>query len=160
VPTAVDPYHQAYDVDPRTKRAVLPGCRTPGVAYDRKTFIVLPSAVAAWLGERNRAVPEAPVFADNCVPDTVATVAPTMLTPVDGQVVTLIPGVPTKNQLIPLTASTRSSTVSWFVDGELIGTSRASDRLYWEPSPGKHEVVVADATGRKSRRQVTVEAVR
>jgi penicillin-binding protein 1C len=160
VPTAVDPYHQAYDVDPRTKRAVLPGCRTPGVAYERKTFIVLPSAVAAWLGERNRAVPEAPVFADNCVPDTVATVAPTMLTPVDGQVVTLIPGVPTKNQLIPLTASTRSSTVSWFVDGELIGTSRASDRLYWEPSPGKHEVVVADATGRKSRRQVTVEAVR
>jgi penicillin-binding protein 1C len=159
VPTAVDPYHQTYDVDPKTGRAVLPGCRTPGVAYTQKTFVILPSAVAAWLTERNRAVPEAPVFADNCIPDTVAASAPAMLTPVDGQIVTLIPGVPTKNQLIPLTASTRSATVSWFVDGALIGTSRASDRLYWEPSPGKHEVVVADATGRKSRRQVTVEGV-
>jgi penicillin-binding protein 1C len=98
------------------------------------------------------------VFADNCVPDTVASTAPTMLTPADGQVVTLIPGVPTKNQLIPLTASTRSSHVSWFVDGALIGTGAASERMYWEPSPGKHEVVVADATGRKSRRIVTVEA--
>ena len=158
VPTTPDPFHQAYDVDRVTGRAVLPACRTPGADYVRKTFIVLPSAVAAWLAERNRAVPEAPVFADGCVPETVATIAPTMLTPVDGQVVTLIPGVPTKNQLIPLTASTRSSQVSWFVDGALIGTGAASDRLYWEPSPGKHEVVVADATGRTSRRTVSVEA--
>ena len=158
VPTTPDPFHQAYDVDRVTGRAVLPACRVPGATYDRKTFIVLPSAVAAWLGERNRSVPAAPVFADGCMADTVATTAPTMLTPADGQVVTLIPGVPTKNQLIPLTASTRSSHVSWFVDGALIGTSAASERLYWEPSPGKHEVVVADATGRKSRRIVSVEA--
>ncbi|MBA3499553.1 MAG: transglycosylase domain-containing protein, partial [Deltaproteobacteria bacterium] len=160
VPTTPDPFHQAYDVDRVTGRAVLPACRVADASYDRKTFIVLPSAVAAWLGERNRAVPEAPVFADGCVADTVASAAPTMLSPADGQVVTLIPGVPTKNQLIPLTASTRSSHVSWFVDGALIGTSAASDRMYWEPSPGKHEVVVADATGRKSRRVVNVEAVR
>ena len=159
VPTTPDPFHQAYDVDRKTGRAVLPACRTPGADYERKSFIVLPSAVTAWLAERNRTVPEAPRFADNCT-ETLASVAPTMLTPADGQVVTLIPGVPTKNQLIPLTASTRSSQVSWFVDGALIGTGGASDRLYWEPSPGKHEVVVADATGRKSRRLVNVEAPR
>ncbi len=160
VPTAPDPYLQSYDVDRVTKRAVLPTCREAGRDYERKTFIVLPSAVAAWLAERNRAVPEAPVFADGCAPETIASTPPQMLTPADGQVVTLIPGVPTKNQLVPLTASTRSAQLSWFVDGELIGTGVASDRVYWEPTLGKHDIVVADATGKKSRRTLRVERAR
>ena len=159
VPTTPDPYHRTYDVDRATGRAVLPACRTPGATYDRKTFVVLPSAVTAWLAERNRATPEAPVFADGCV-ENVASAPPAMLTPADGQVVMLIPGVPTKNQLVPLSASTPSSTVSWFVDGELIGSAPASERMYWEPSLGKHEVVVADASGRKTRRTLVVVAAR
>lgn len=155
VPTAPDPYLVAYDVDRATGRAVLPACRTPGADYERRSFIVLPSTVAAWLAERNRAVPAGPELAEGCTP--AATSAPAMLTPADGQVVLLIPGVPTRNQLVPLTVSTRSARVSWFVDGELIGSGVASDRLYWEPSVGRHEVVVADATGRKARRTITVE---
>ncbi len=158
VPTAPDPYHQAYDVDRETGRAVLPSCRLAGRTYDRKAFIVLPSAITAWLAERNRAVPEGPVFADGCAPETVAGAAPVMVTPVEGQVVTLIPGVPAKNQLVPLAASTLAGSVSWFVDGELLATGPASERHYWLPSPGKHELVVADAAGRKARRSITVQA--
>jgi penicillin-binding protein 1C len=160
VPTAPDPYQQTFEVDRITGKAVTPACRKPGREYVRSTFIILPSAVSAWLRERNRSIPPAPQFDDDCVPDIVASIPPQMLTPADGQVVTLIPGVPTKNQLVPLTASTRSASVSWFVDGELIGTGGASDRLYWEPSIGKHDVVVADATGRKSRRTLNVERAR
>ncbi|MBA3819108.1 MAG: penicillin-binding protein 1C, partial [Deltaproteobacteria bacterium] len=158
VPTAPCPYHQAYDVDRATARAVLPACREPDRTYDRKTFVVLPSSVAAWLTGRNRSVPEAPVFAEGCVAETVASSPPTIVSPAEGQVVTLIAGVPAKHQLVPLTASTRASTVSWFVDGALIGTGSASERQYWTPSPGKHVVVVADDTGRKSRRTLLVEA--
>jgi len=155
VPTAPCPYHQAYDVDRLTARAVLPACHAAGHDYDRKSFVVLPSSVNAWLAERNRAIPEAPVFDDGCAVDP-GGAPPIMITPSDGQVVTLLPGVPAGNQVVPLAASTRAPTLSWFVDGALIGTTPASQRVYWTPSRGKHQVVVADDAGRKAQRSLDV----
>jgi penicillin-binding protein 1C len=156
VPTAPDPYYQRYDVDPATGRAVLPACRVPGRTYERRSFVVLPSAVTAWLAERNRAVPEPPQFADGCAPET-NTAAPSMLTPAEGQVVTLIPGLPAEQQRVPLSASSRTARVSWFVDGAHVGTAAAADRLHWTPSPGRHEIVVTDEAGRKARRTLDVK---
>jgi len=155
VPTAPDPYYQVYDVDRLTGRAVLPACRVAGRAYDRRPFVVLPSSVSAWLAERNRAIPDPPVFADGCAPDT-NTTAPSMLTPAEGQVVTLIPGLPAEQQRVPLSVSSRTARVSWFVDGLHVGTASSSERLHWTPSPGRHEIVVTDDAGRKARRTLDV----
>jgi penicillin-binding protein 1C len=130
VPTAPCPYH---------------------VTCDGKPYTVLPSAVTAWLTERNRAVPEPPPC------NAAVAEAPRILTPTEGQVVVLLPGVPPKNQAIPLTASTRAATVTWFVDGALIGTAPAAQKLYWTPAPGTHDVVVADEVGRKTHRQLEVK---
>src|SRR5207249_4786599 len=141
VPTAPCPFHQAYDVDARG-HALLPACAA-GRSVARKSFVVLSSAVTAWLAERERTVPDPPVFADGCTP-AVAGVAPVMITPADGEVVTLLPGV---RQVVALSASTRSATVSWFVDGSLLGTVPASERVFWTPAPGKHDIVVADDAG-------------
>jgi penicillin-binding protein 1C len=69
----------------------------------------------------------------------------------------LIPGVPEKNQVVPLTASTRATTLSWFVDGTLVGTAPANQRVYWTPAVGTHDVVVADDAGRKARRKLVVK---
>ena len=69
----------------------------------------------------------------------------------------LLPGVPAKNQAIPLAASTRAATVTWFVDGALIGTAPAAQKLYWTPVPGKHDIVVADDAGKKSHRTLEVK---
>ena len=118
VPTAPCPYHQAYDVEPATGRAVLPACRTPGTDYLKQTFVVLPSAVTAWLAAREREVPASPVFAAGCAGDAGGT-PPVMITPSEGQVVTLIPGMATLSQKLPLSASTRAATLTWFVDGAL-----------------------------------------
>jgi penicillin-binding protein 1C len=153
VPTVPCPYHQAYEVDRETGHAVLPSCRAPGRSYDRKTFVVLPSSINAWLAARNRSIPEAPVLADGC---TAPGGSPIMITPSEGQVVTLIPGVPAKHQSIPLAVSTRATTVSWFVDGALVATVPASERAYWVPSPGKHDIVVSDDAGHKARRSLEV----
>jgi len=155
VPTAPCPYHQAYDVDRETAHAVLPACRVAGRDYDRRSFVVLPSSVNAWLADRHRAIPAAPVFAEGCIGG--AGGAPVMIMPSEGQIVTLIPGVPARNQSVTLAVSTRAASVSWFVDGELIGTTPSSERLYWTPRPGKHEVVVADESGRKARRTLEVQ---
>jgi penicillin-binding protein 1C len=156
VPTAPCPYHQAYDVDHATGRAVLPACRKPGHRYERKTFVVLPSAVAAWLTGRHRSVPAAPVFDDDCAGE-LTTAPPVIVTPGEGQIVTLIPGVDAGHQLVPLTASTRAARLTWFVDGALVGSAPSDERVYWTPVAGKHVIVVADDAGHKAHRALDVE---
>jgi penicillin-binding protein 1C len=132
VPTATCPYH---------------------VTCAGKPYTVLPSAVVAWFTERNRAVPESPPCATDAEP-------PRILTPSEGQVVQLIPGVPTTQQVVPLWASTRAATVNWFVDGALVGSSPASQKLYWTPLPGKHDVLVVDDTGLKAHRTIEIRSPR
>lgn len=156
VPTAPCPYHQAYEIDRATGHAVLPACRKPDGSYDRRSFVVLPSPVAAWLAARHRAVPEPPVFDDDCAAEG-GGAPPVIATPGEGQVVTLIPGVPASHQLVPLSASTRAARLSWFVDGALIASAPSDQRVYWTPAAGVHEVVVADDAGRKAHRVLAVE---
>jgi penicillin-binding protein 1C len=154
VPTSPCPYHQAFDVD-EAGHAVVPACKTPGATYTRKSFVVLPSGVTAWLAAHERQIPDAPEFAPGCAGDTGGT-PPTIVTPGEGQIITLVPGVPAKVQAVPFTASTRSAEVSWFVDGELVATTPPAERVFWTPRAGKHEIVVADAAGRKTKRVLEV----
>lgn len=160
VPTAPCPYHQRFEVDRETGKAVTPECRKADRVYDRKAFVVLPSAVAAWFAGRNRVVPDAPAFAEGCDAGAAAAGGPPVIqAPVDGTVVTLIPGMPAEQQQVPLAAATASATVSWFVDGALVATDvPAAERRYWTPVIGRHDVVVADAAGRKAHRRIEVIA--
>ncbi|HET9619856.1 MAG TPA: penicillin-binding protein 1C [Kofleriaceae bacterium] len=156
VPTAPCPFHQAYDVDRATGLAVVPACRRDDRAYDRKTFTILPSAVAAWLTGRQRAVPTPPVFDPACA-EAAASAPPAIVTPGEGQVITLIPGVDPAHQLVPLTAATRAARVTWFVDGAFVATAGSDERVYWTPRAGRHAIVVADDAGRKARRTLDVQ---
>ncbi len=117
---------------------------------------MLPSAVKAWLEARDRALPDMPIFADGCVAAETGGAPPVIVTPGEGQIVTLIPGMPTKSQEVPLAASTRAAQLSWFVDGALVATAPASERVFWTPAPGKHDIVVTDDAGRKARRTLDV----
>jgi membrane carboxypeptidase/penicillin-binding protein PbpC len=119
---------------------------------------VLPSAVRAWLEGRERRIPEAPELAPECAERAgdAAIAPPSIVTPGEGQVVTLIPGVTPGAQKVALTASTRAAHLSWFVDGALIETAPAGARVFWIPTAGKHELVVRDDAGRKARRLVEV----
>jgi penicillin-binding protein 1C len=46
--------------------------------------------------------------------------------------------------------------LSWFVDGEFLGTFPASERVWWTPREGTHDVVVTDGTGQSARRTLEV----
>jgi membrane carboxypeptidase/penicillin-binding protein PbpC len=96
------------------------------------------------------------VFDDDCASE-ITNAPPVMVTPGEGQIVTLIPGVPATHQLVPLSASTHAATLTWFVDGALVRTAPSDERVYWTPAAGKHEIVVTDGAGRKARRMLTVE---
>jgi hypothetical protein len=75
----------------------------------------------------------------------------------EGEIMTLIPGVSTDRQRVPLSASSHAAARTWFLDGARIGTAARDERVYWALTAGKHEIVVADDAGRKARRTVVVE---
>lgn len=131
VPTTPCPYH----------RADCPG------------FLVYPSNVARWMAENGRPVPAPPPGCD------LAGSPVEIVRPAGGEVVVLLPGVSAAEQEIPLEAETRAETVSWFVDGELLSTVPARERLYWTPTPGKHEVVAVADGGAKARRSLEVRGM-
>ena len=50
-----------------------------------------------------------------------------------------------------------SRSLSWYVDGELAAQGEPGARLFWQPSPGTHRLVVADDRGRSDAVTVRVE---
>jgi penicillin-binding protein 1C len=157
VPIAPCPYHQALDVDLATGRAVTPACRRTDRAYARRGFVMFPSNVTAWLRTRNREVPPAPTFDQGCL-SAPSDSPPIIQTPADGMIVSLMAGVPAERQVVALAATTRAARLSWFVDGALVMTAPASDRVFWSPTIGRHEVLVSDDGGHRARRSFEVRS--
>lgn len=155
VPTAKCPYHVAIDVDRKTGRALTPGCRG-GRDYATRTFLVWPATVRRWLKDQQRRLPEPPVFEEGCAPSTHE--PPTIISPAAGQVAMLLSGVAASDQEIPLEAETHTpdAHLSWFVDGEHLGTVRADERLWWKPTLGHHTILVSDENGQKTKRTLEV----
>lgn len=155
VPTEACPYHVAVDVDERTGLALTPECRG-GRAYRTESFVVWPASLGRWLDDTHRRTPGPPAWAPGCAPAP-SREPPTIVSPPPHHVALLAPGVPPSRQEIPLAAEGAArSELSWFVDGEYLGTVRAEDRLWWTPVRGVHEIVVSDASGRSARRTFEV----
>jgi penicillin-binding protein 1C len=65
-----------------------------------------------------------------------------ILSPVDGTRIIRNPDAPPGADSVALRAAVEGPfrTVSWFVDGELVGTAPAGEVVRWPPRPGKHRV--------------------
>lgn len=158
VPTTTCPYHVLLDVDVETGLALNPTCRGDR-AYRTESFTVWPASIRRWLSERQRWLPRPPSLARGC--DTGGDGrTPAIVSPPVGQTIVLIPGVESSRQEIPLEAEGQSSggKLSWFVDGEYLGTAAAAERLWWRPNPGTHELVVMTESGISARRRVEVRS--
>lgn len=156
VPTSRCPYHVAVDVDLDRGLALNADCRA-GRRWETRSYVVWPTAVERWLGERHRLLTGPPALAPECTPGG-ASRPPVIVSPPPGQVLVLLAGIDPDRQQVPLDAETRrpGATLSWFVDGEWLGSVPATDRLWWRPTTGEHEVVVMDETGLSARRGVRV----
>ncbi|NOK38778.1 penicillin-binding protein 1C [Corallococcus exercitus] len=155
VPTTPCPYHHRVEVDVASGLAVGPGCRD-GRKTESRVYLTWPSSLRRWLAEQQRQLPEPPPLAPGCVAggerDT-----PTILSPPEGQVALLIPGMNTEEQKIPLEAeAAHDRELTWFVDGAVLGTARAAERLWWKPSVGTHDILVTDDHGLTARRTLVV----
>lgn len=156
VPTEPCPYHVRLDVDVKTGQALTPVCRASR-EYETRTFVVWPATIRRWLKDQHRRLPEPPAYAPGCQPGGERK-APVILSPSAGQLAMLLPGVSPEDQEIPLEAETHAvnATLSWFLDGEFLGTVRADERLWWKPKVGTHQLRVTDETGRASTRTFEV----
>lgn len=160
IPTGTCPYHVAVDVDVKSGLALTPTCRGAH-EYRSENFLVWPSSLRRWLDDEHRHVPQPPARSPDC--EVVASKsAPAILSPPANHVALLIPGLAPDKQEIPLAAESAAGgrDLSWFVDGEYLGTVRAEERIWWVPRPGAHEIVVADDTGRSARRRFEVRSGR
>lgn len=156
VPTERCPYHIEVDIDVTSGLALLPSCRA-GHEYRTEKFLQWPASLRRWLSDEHRSVPAAPSLSPDCVAP-IGEKAPSIISPPADHVAMLIPGLETDRQEIPFAAETAGGAgrLSWFVDGEYLGTVAVSERLWWKPSAGTHEIVVTDDTGRSSKRKLEV----
>ena len=150
VPSKSCPFHVMVEVDQHTGEAVGPGCRGDKVT-EKEAFVRWPAVVRRWLDREHRKFPQVPRYAEACTIGG-ATEPLRILSPQVNQVSVLLPGIPSSQQEIPLEADTRRGVLSWFVNGEYLGEAPASERVWWEPVPGKHEVVVMDEAGGSAKR--------
>ena len=69
-------------------------------------------------------------------------------------------GIPLEHQRIALVASVGSGTrrLYWYEDGLLVGAGEPGERLFLEPSPGTHRLVVTDDLGRSAGASFVVES--
>jgi penicillin-binding protein 1C len=155
VPIAPCPYHVAVDVELASGLALTPACRG-GRRWETRSFVTWPASLRRWLGDRHRWLPSPPALAPGC--EAPAEPGPLrILSPPDGQVLVLLPSLARDRQEVPLQAEAGGGgRLAWFVDGEYLGSVPAEQRLWWEPRPGTHRVVVVDAAGRRAERVLRV----
>jgi penicillin-binding protein 1C len=157
VPTRPCPYHQRVEVDAKTGLAVSPVCRA-GRAVESRVYLAWPASIRRWLTEQHRSLPTPPAYAPGCEPGG-AGHAPEILSPAEGQVALLIPGVSADQQEVPLEAeAAHDRELTWFVNGRFLGRAKADERLWWTPAVGTHEILVTDDRGLTSRRVLVVRA--
>ena len=155
VPTEPCPYHQKVEVDAKTGLAVSPACRASREVESR-VYLTWPASIRRWLTEQHRSLPTPPAYAPGCEPGG-AEHAPEILSPAEGQVALLIPGVSPDQQEVPLEAETaHDRELTWFVNGKFLGRAKADERLWWTPAVGTHEILVTDDRGLSSRRRLVV----
>jgi penicillin-binding protein 1C len=155
VPTQPCPYHQRVEVDAKTGLAVSPVCRA-GREVESRVYLTWPSGIRRWLTEQHRSLPTPPAYAPGCELGG-AEHAPAILSPAEGQVALLIPGVSPEQQEVPLEAeAAHDRELTWFVNGKFLGRARPDERLWWTPAPGTHEILVTDDRGLTSRRRLVV----
>ena len=161
VPTTPCPFHRKVAIDVETGLAVRPGCRE-GRDWEERSFLVWPASVRRWLDDQRRVLPEPPPWAPGCEGDAASTGRPVIVSPPRGQIALLLPGVPPEKQELALTAEAPAGVgeLSWFVNGALVGSAPSSERVWWTPTEGHHEILVSAPNGQSAKRMLEVRVRR
>ncbi len=150
------PVHRRLLVDAATGRALAGDCLS---THEAKTVVVTrhPAELVSWwraVGIPFEAPPEPEPGCGAPGGDGPRIVSPSPATPY-----ALRRDTPAEFQRIALSADApaQSRRLTWYVDGELAAQGGPGERLFWQPSPGAHRLVVTDDLGRTDAVTVRVE---
>ncbi len=155
-PSSVCTIHRTVEVDALSLQTVCSRCRA-----DRLTKQLpvewWPPQVASYLVSGGLALPNIPAHNPDC-PAFGPSEAPVITSPQSGSEYFLRRGVPLEDQAIALDASFGTSIrqVWWFVDGVLLQEVRPGEKVFYVPTPGRHQFKVVDDAGRSGSLVVRV----
>ena len=150
------PVHRRMLVDAATGERLSADCLT---GREAKTVAVAeyPAELVSWWRATGIAFETPPPPAPDC-PGAVGD-GPRIVSPSPATVYTVRPDIPAQFQQIALTADVPAATtrLSWYVDGELAAQAAPGKRIFWQPTPGAHRLMVADEAGRSNSVTIHVE---
>lgn len=158
VPTEYCPFHIHREIDLASGRSVTPTCRQ-GRSVETRYYKVWPASIRRWLKDQYRRVPQPPSLAEGCEGST-QVAAPSIVSPPKNAEIILLAGMAANQQELAMEAESKITTgkLSWFVNGEFIGSAKPDARLWWVPRAGRHEILVMDKNGQIDRRTIQVHA--
>lgn len=159
VPTTLCPYHVTVEVDVASGLALAPLCRRD-LQAERRNFMVWPASVKRYLQDTLRLLPEPPPMHPDCR-EAAPVTRLSIHYPPENHLILLLPGVPHDKQEVPFEAEAGATAgqLAWFVDGMFVRRQASSERFWWTPSPGHHEISVTDERGGLAQRRVEVKAM-
>jgi penicillin-binding protein 1C len=82
----------------------------------------------------------------------------TLISPADHQKILNDPSLPSDQQRVALRAkiSSGDDQIWWFVDGNCLGSCHAGEVMWWDPTPGTHEIRVTNENGNAAISKITV----
>jgi len=116
-----------------------------------------PSELVAWWRSEGHPLPDGPVLA--AADDLTAGDAPRIVSPDAATPYHLRRDAPLEHQRIPLIAQAGLDVerLYWYRNGLLVASGAPGDRLFLDPSPGDHRLVVTDDRGRKDALSYSVD---
>jgi len=155
-PAGLCQVHRRIQLDSGSGLAVCSRCR---IAGNWTTRIVewWPPRVATYLNRGGLVAESLPPHNPGCS-ELGGGEAPIIVSPAPDAEIHLRRGVPLADQAIALRASVNasSSEVFWFVDGDLVGSTRPGGTVFLNPERGRHRLTVVDDAGRSAATEFRV----
>lgn len=148
--------HISLTVDDKTGTRLCPHCRVER-SSEEIVFTVWPASVATWMLHNGKGTEPPPPHYPHCSSILLAE-PPDIQSPPENCKYVIRKNAPLDDQRILLEAAVSADvqTLYWFVDGELLHKGPPDQQYFYQPEPGRHELVCMDDEGRKSSRILRV----
>jgi penicillin-binding protein 1C len=149
--------HQMIFVDKKTGNRLCSHCRI-GRTYDEKIVEQWPAEIATWLERNGYPIEKIPEHFSGCS-KLASGEKPIIRSPSANTEFKIRPAVALKYQKILLDASVsnRTKKIFWFLDGKLIFSGVATEKIFIEPKIGLHNLMCMDDEGRASEVKIVVK---
>jgi len=129
---------------------------TPGIA--ERVYVEWPASVVAWYVATGVAGVDMLPPLDPKYATKISGAPPRIISPQDNRTYQLRKGLPPEQQRLALIAEANVKTAKlyWFINGELVGTSKPGEAAFYTPVPGTHELVCQDELGRIDKMNLVI----